>query len=449
MNLFTRLSELDRPIRCAVVGCGKFATMFLSQARRVHNLDVAVAVDLSLERAESALREAGYANQEILRTREEADNRSGVRVTNDLEMALSDASIDVIIEATGNPIAGTTHALAAIDAGKHVVMVTVEADVLVGPILAQRAREAGVVYSMAYGDQPALVCELVDWARTTGFEVVAAGKGTKFLPEYVYSTPETVWGHYGFTPEYANTAHLNPQMFNSFLDGTKSAIEMAAISNATLLIPPAGGLSFPPCGADDLASICVPRSNGGVLEQSGTVEVVSSLHRDGSPVQRDLRWGVYVTLQAGSDYVADCFEQYGLVTDASGQFTAMYRPHHLIGLELGVSIASAVIRGEATGAPRAFVSDVASTAKRDLHPGETLDGEGGYTLFGSLVASENSIEHGYLPIGLANGAHLVRHVKRGDFVCWNDVSLTQNSDALLLRQQLENAHQKSTEQVLR
>src|ERR1700732_3607394 len=203
------------------------------------------------------------------------------------------------------------------------------------------AGQVGVVYSLAYGDQPALTAEMVDWARATGFRVVAAGKGTKYLPAYHDVTPAGVWSHYGLTADEAQSAGMNPQMFNSFLDGTKSAIEMAAIANATSLEVPTNGLLFPPCGVDDLPHVMRPRDKGGVLEKSGVVEVVSSLERDGRPVFRDLRWGVYVVLEAPNDYAADCFKQYGLKTDASGRYAAMYKPYHLIGLELNISILSA------------------------------------------------------------------------------------------------------------
>jgi predicted homoserine dehydrogenase-like protein len=422
MNLYRILACRTEPLRCAVIGCGKFATMFLSQAARLENLEVTAVADLSADRAKAALTEAGYSGE--------------VRVTEDARELFGAPDIDVIVEATGSPLAGTEHAVAAIEHGQHVVMVTVEADVLVGPLLAERARAAGVVYSMAYGDQPALICELVDWARTTGFDVVAAGKGTKYLPEYHYSTPETVWGHYGFTPEYAADAKLNPQMFNSFLDGTKSSIEMAAVANATGLTPPSNGLAFPPCGADDLASVCVP---GGALEGKGMVEVESSLNRDGTEVARDLRWGVYVTLEAHSDYVKDCFAQYGLVTDHSGRFTAMYRPYHLIGLELGVSVVSAAVRGEPTGAPREFAADVVTVAKKDLAPGEILDGEGGYTAFGSVRPAADSLREGLLPIGLAGGARVRETVHKGQPVRWADVEFDREPLAMRLRRELEAA----------
>jgi predicted homoserine dehydrogenase-like protein len=422
VNRFQALAARPRPVRCAVIGCGKFATMFLSQAARLDNLAVTAVADLCADRAKAALAESGYGETHI---------------TENAHELFGDDDIEVIVEATGSPLAGTEHALAAIEHGKHVVMVTVEADVLAGPLLAERARAAGVVYSMAYGDQPALICELVDWARTTGFDVVAAGKGTKYLPKYHYSTPDTVWGHYGFSPEYAADAGLNPRMFNSFLDGTKSAIEMAAVANATGLAPPSNGLAFPPCGADDLSSVCVPAEHGGALERSGTVEVVSSLHRDGTEVVRDLRWGVYVTLEAPSRYVRDCFAQYGLATDHSGRFAAMYRPYHLIGLELGISVVSAAVYGEPTGSPETFAADVVTVAKKDLEPGDVLDGEGGYTVFGIVLPTKDSLRGNLLPIGLAHGARLTTDVHKGQRISRRDVEFEEETLAMRLRRELE------------
>jgi predicted homoserine dehydrogenase-like protein len=345
--------------------------------------------------------------------------------------------MDVVVEATGNPAVGIRHARAAIAAGKHVVMVNVEADVLAGPLLAEEARKAGVVYSLAYGDQPALICEMVDWARAAGFDVVAAGKGTKYLPAYHASTPDTVWRHYGLSAEDARAGGLNPQMFNSFLDGTKSAIEMAAVANATGLRPAPDGLAFPPCGVDDLPRLLRPREAGGELHHSGQVEVVSSLERNGRPVFRDLRWGVYVTFRAGSDYVERCFREYGLLTDDTGEYTAMYKPYHLIGLELGISVASVGLRREPTGVPRAWHGDVVATAKRDLREGETLDGEGGFTVFGKLMPAAASVTLGGLPLGLAHRVKLVRPVASGQAVKWTDVAFDASDAAVRFRRQME------------
>jgi predicted homoserine dehydrogenase-like protein len=320
-------------------------------------------------------------------------------------------------------VAGAAPALAALEAGKHVVMVNVEADVLCGPALARRAAERGVVYSLAYGDQPALIAEQVDWAGACGLEVIAAGKGTKYLPAFHRSTPDTVWAHYGISPERAAAGGMNPRMFNSFLDGTKSAIEMAAVANACDLGVPEDGLRFPPCGVDDLPRVLRPAAEGGQLEAAGQVEVVSSLERDGRPVHRDLRWGVYVVFAARSAYAARCFAEYGLVTSPCGRYAAMYRPYHLIGLELGVSVASACLRREATGAPTGWRGDVAATAKRDLAAGEVLDGEGGHCVYGRLVPARRASERRLLPIGLAARARLRRPAPADAFLSLDDVHL--------------------------
>lgn len=430
MNLHALLAaraEAGRPVRAGLIGAGKFGSMFLAQVPHVKGLEVAAIADLSPERARRALREVGWDEGRIAATAI-LDDGAALAGRDDLE---------VVVEATGNPAAGIAHCRAAIAAGKHVVMVNVEADVLAGPLLAAEARAAGVVYSLAYGDQPALTAEMVDWARACGFRVVAAGKGTKYLPAYHEVTPDDVWTHYGLTPAQAKAAGMNPQMFNSFLDGTKSAIEMAAIANACGLDVPSAGLAFPPCGVDDLPHVLRPREKGGVLERAGIAEVVSSLERDGRPVFRDLRWGVYVVLEAPSDYAAACFAQYGLRTDASGRYAAMYKPYHLIGLELNISVLSAALRGEATGQPRGWRADVVAVAKRDLRQGEMLDGEGGYTVWGRAMPAADSLRAGALPIGLAHRVALRRGVARGAVLTWDDVA-AMDGPAVAARRAMEH-----------
>lgn len=428
MNLMTQLAARvasDRPVRAVLIGAGKFGSMFLSQVPTIEGIEVAAIVDLDLERARQACRSVGWDDARIAKT----------RFAEKLATVLGD-DVDVLIEATGNPAAGIAHALEAIAARKAIVMVNVEADVLAGPLLARKAREADVVYSMAYGDQPALIAELVDWARATGFHVTSAGKGTKYLPAYHQVTPADVWSHYGLTPEEARKAGMNPQMFNSFLDGTKSALEMAAVANACELAVPEDGLLFPSCGVDDLPQILRARADGGLLEKDATVEVVSSLERDGRPVFRDLRWGVYVVMRAPNDYAAACFKQYGVRTDSTGRFAALYRPYHMIGLELSVSVLHAALNHQPTGATRAWRGDVAAVAKRDLAAGEMLDGEGGYTVYGKLIPSERSLREGALPIGLAHGAKLLRPVAAGGIVRAVDVDLKE-TPALAVRRQME------------
>ncbi len=440
-HLLKQRAADKRPIRVGVIGAGKFASMFLAQARSTPGLHVMAVCDLDLNRARSTLRTTGYSEEQFAASSFEQTLRDdSIYLTEDAETMIAASGLEVVVDATGDPAAGIRHALACCEAGRHIVMVNVEADALAGPYLARRARDAGVVYSLAYGDQPALIVELVDWARASGFDVVCAGKGTKYLPEYHVSTPETVWPYYGLTSEQAANAGMNPKMFNSFLDGTKSAIEMAAVANATGLQPPAGGLRFPPCGTESLAEVLKPIADGGLLDQKGTLEVVSSLHRDGSEVERDLRWGVYVTFDAPTDYAARCFTEYGLATDQSGRYAALYRPYHLIGLELGISVASAALRGEPTGAPQDFVADVIAIAKRDLLAEEILDGEGGGTVWGKLTPAGASLQDGGLPIGLAHGVKLKRSVSCGEIVHWGDVVIDESAYAVKIRRAMEKEY---------
>ena len=428
MYLYDELvKRADRPVQVGLIGAGKFGSMFLSQVPTTLGLEVKAIADLDPDRAKQSCRTVGWSDAQLKAT----------EFFDSTQSMINAGGIDVLIEATGNPIAGIAHAKMAIAAKIHIVMVNVEADVLAGGILAKEAREAGIVYSMAYGDQPALTIELVEWARASGFHVVAAGKGTKYLPEYHYSTPDTIWDHYGLTPEQAAQAGMNSQMFNSFLDGTKSALEMAAISNGTGLKAPDDGLAFPPAGMDDLAHILRPRSVGGQLEDRGMVEVVTSIERDGRPVYKDLRWGVYVVIEAPNDYASACFKQYGMNTDSTGRYSAMYKPFHLIGLELNLSILSAALLKQPTGSTLDFHSDVVATAKCDLNAGEMLDGEGGFTVYGKLMPASKSLAVGGLPIGLAHRVKLNNKIKRDQPITWADVDIDLGTEAVITRQAME------------
>jgi len=430
MYLYDQLlqrADANRPVRVGLIGAGKFGSMFLSQVPTTPGLIVTAIADLRPDNARAACRSVGWPDELI----------AGTEFTDDAAAMMASGKVDVVVEATGNPIAGIRHSQKAIENGVHIVMVNVEADVLAGAELAAQARSAGTVYSMAYGDQPALTIEMVEWARATGFEVIAAGKGTKYLPAYHSSTPDTVWDHYGLTAEQAKAAGMNSQMFNSFLDGTKSALEMAAISNATGLSAPSNGLGFPAAGMDDLAHILRPQSEGGCLEAKGQVEVVTSIERDGRPVHKDLRWGVYVVIEAPNDYAAACFKQYGMNTDASGRYSAMYKPFHLIGLELNISILSAALLGQPTGMTKGYHSDVVATAKRPLKAGEMLDGEGGFTVWGKLCSARQSAEIGGVPIGLAHHLTLTRDVPAGAPITWQDVGDHPDTDILALRKKMQ------------
>ncbi len=273
MNLYRLLKQREanqKPLRVALIGAGKFGSMFLSQVQRTPGMRLVAVADLAPDRARAALTRVGWPAAALnADTIHHAVKTGKVYFSDDVRSVIVDPEVEIVIDATRQAAAGIEHVLTCCEYGKHIIMVNVEADALTGPLLARRAREAGIVYSLAYGDQPALICEMVDWARASGFEVVAAGKGTKYLPEFHTSTPDTVWPYYGFTDEMVAAGDFNAQMFNSFLDGTKSAIEMAAVSNATGLLPSPTGLHFPPCGVDDLARVLRPREEGGMLHTIG------------------------------------------------------------------------------------------------------------------------------------------------------------------------------------
>ena len=442
MSLFAKLQQRQaegRPIRVGLIGAGKFGSMYLAQIPRTPGVHLVGIADLSPDGARANLSRVGWEAQRMQAASLDAAIKMGTtHIGEDWRALVSHPAIDVIVECTGHPIAAVDHCLEAFAHGKHVVNVTVEADAFCGPLLAHKAAQACVVYSLAFGDQPALICDLVDWARTCGFPVVAAGRGHKWLPHFNQSTPDTVWANYGLTPEQALRGGLNPKMFNSFLDGSKPSIESSAVSNATGLGVPSNGLLYPPASVEDIPFVTRPISEGGVLERKGMVEVISSLEANGRKIPYDIRMGVWVTVEAETDYIKNCFEEYNAHTDPSGRYFTLYKRWHLIGLEVGMSVASVALRGEPTGVATCWNADVVATAKRDLQAGEILDGEGGYTVWGKLLPADTSRKLGGLPLGLAHNIRLLRPVRQGQSLCWDDVAIDTSTRAYQLRREMEN-----------
>lgn len=442
MSLYAKLQQRaaeGNPIRIALIGAGKFGSMYLAQVPRTPGVHLAAIADLSPDNARANLARVGWeAERTTASSIDDALKKGTTHVGTDWQALVRHPAIDVVVECTGHPISAVDHCLEAFAHGKHVVNVTVEADAFCGPLLARKAQEAGVVYSLAFGDQPALICDLVDWARTCGFPVVAAGRGHKWLPHFSASTPDTVWDNWGLTREQAKRGGLNPKMFNSFLDGSKPSIESAAVANATGLTVPGDGLLYPPASIADIPYVTRPRGEGGVLERKGMVEVISSLEADGREIPYEIRMGVWVTVEGETEYIRNCFEEYKAHTDPSGRYFTLYKRWHLIGLEVGMSVASVALRGEATGAATCWNADVVATAKRDLAPGEVLDGEGGYTVWGKLLPAETSMRMGGLPLGLAHDVKLVRPVKKGQSLSWSDVAMDTGTHAWRIRREMES-----------
>ena len=436
--LLLRREAEGRPVRVGVIGAGKFGAMYIAQVPRTPGVHLVGIADLAPDRARENLERVGWEPEAYGAASLDAALRARrTHLSDDWRALVAHPGIEIVIESTGNPAAAVEHALAAFANGKHVIMVTVEADAFCGPLLARKASEAGVVYSLAYGDQPAIICELVDWARAAGFPVVAAGRGHKWLPEYASSTPDTVWEHWGLSAEQARAGGLNPKMFNSFLDGSKPAIECTAVCNATGLTPAPEGLLYPPAAVDEIPALMRPRSEGGILHHKGQVEVISSLRPDGTPIRYDIRMGVWVVFEGESEYIRRCFSEYGLGTDPSGRYALMYKRWHLIGLEVGISVASIGLRGEPTGCATGWRADAIAVAKRDLVPGETLDGEGGYTVVGRLMPAADSRAGGCLPLGLAHGWKVLRAIPAQTAVTWDAVAVDENATAVRARREME------------
>lgn len=439
MNLATLLQKRAAeagPVRVGIIGAGKFGSMMLAQARHIKGYHVVGVADLNVAKARESLKRVGWEEDQYSAKTLGDAYKTGKTCIVDNAAALAEFDgIECIIEATGHPIVGVRHALLAIDHGKHVVMVNVEADVMCGPLLAARAKAKGVVYSMAYGDQPAFMCELIDWVRSCGFELTAAGKGMNFEPRYRYSTPDTVWGYFGWTKAEVKAGDFNAQMYNSFTDGTKAAIEMAAVANGTGLDCPDAGLAFLPAGLHDLANVFKPAADGGRLARSGLIDIAASQEPDGREVLNNIRYGMFVTFKAPDEYTRACFKQYGLLTDKSGWYASMWRPFHLIGLETSVSVLSAVLRGEATGCSKEFRADAVATAKTDLKAGEMLDGEGGFAVWANAIPASKSLALDALPIGLAHKVKLVKPVAKDTPVSFSDVELVDNLDVVEFRKE--------------
>lgn len=430
------LDEAGKPIRVSIIGCGRFGSMMVAQIRRAPGMTVSVVCDADGQRALNALGLAGYDPDSAVTTSglEDANDvirRGGLVVTDSADTAIQ-AEVDVVVEATGSPDAGARHCFEAISAGRHIVNVTVEADVLVGPMLKQMADQAGVVYSLVYGDQPAVIEELYDWAVSLGFEVVAAGKGTQYVPEYRKGSPDDALLRYGYGADDDLTG-LNPEMYNSFLDGTKSAVEMCAVANMTGLVPDVPGMHTPPASVEEIPRLLIPKEDGGILSRKGVVEVVSCLREDGTYIENSLRWGVFVVITSDSTYLRGCLSDYGVATDPTGKYGLMYRPYHLVGMEAPISIAKACLYKEPTGAPRAMVAEVAAAAKRSLKPGDILGGEGSRTVYGSLVTAGKAQQERLLPIGFCAGATVMRPVSEDQLLSYEDVNLSEGGFAYHLR----------------
>jgi len=438
LMIHTRLAERERqgkPFQIGVIGAGTFGSQIIAQTCRMQGLRIAAVLEVAPERARRALHSGGVDPTRIC----EANSANAIdqaiasgcsAVTGNLN-ALLESGIELIIEATGNPEFGAMHGHAAISHRKHVVMVTVEADVIVGHILKRQADRAGVMYSLAYGDEPALAVELCDWARTLGFRVIAAGKGTRFIPAFRKATPDDVPRLYGFSG-----TDYNAQVFCSFLDGTKHAIEMAALANSAGLAVDRRGMHFPAIDLRDLPDVLCHRRYGGILESEGVVEAISAMRADETWVERHLRGGMFAVVEAPDNQAAESLSTYGdiigMVIGSQSRHILIYRPQHFVGHEVPIGVARMLLFQDVVAAPVGHTCEVIAAAKRRLVPGTKLDGEGGYCVYGMVENADVARRESLVPIGLTGGAEVIREIPEHGLITFDNVQV-RDSFALQLR----------------
>ncbi len=409
------MEDLERegtPIGVGLVGAGQMGQGFIAQVGKIPGMEVVAAADLDLKRVTETFQSMG------LEPVEGTDGRPGrPKVTDDAVELSRSESVDVVVEATGMPEIGARVAFEAINSNKHIVMLNAEADVTVGPILGRMARSAGVVYTGSAGDEPGAIMGLYDFARSLGFKVVVAGKG-KNNPLELSATPETV-------AEEATSEDMNPKMLASFVDGTKTMVEMAAVANATGMSPDKPGMHGPEeTDPERLGSVFSLEEEGGILSSYDTVDYV-----------RGVAPGVFIVVRTEEGPVRETMRYLG---QGSGPNHVLYRPYHLTSLETPMSVARAFIYGEPTIVSKWVpTAEVVAVAKRDLRVGQKLDGIGSAGYYGYVYGAAEAKE--MLPLGLAEGARVKRPVERGNVIRGEDIEQKETSFVVSLRRLQEAA----------
>lgn len=434
----TELEQTNKPIKVGIIGAGFFGVSVMRQVTKIPGIDISIVADLVKEKAIQGYVTTGHKPNEIAEVKDVDTANHFIEkrvpiVTSDSQV-LIESDVDVVLEATGSEEAGARHAYHAMKNKKHVVMATVEAEVVVGPLLAKMAEEEGVVYSMAYGDQPAVIVELYDWAISSGFRVVAAGEGTAARLEWRHLTPDDALPRFGWTREEIERLRPNSKMFNSFIDTTKCAVEMTAVCNATGLKPDIRGMHFPSVPKKEMARVLSLKKDGGILESEGVTEVIPWDNQDGRRIEDNIRWGVFVVVTSEDREVMNILGSYG--GSVSGNNALIFRPYHLAGLEASISLIRAALFEQPTGAPLPSkpIAEVITAAKKDLKPGDVLDGSGGYTVYGLAEEADIAKKENLLPLGFADGIQVIREISRDKVITYDDVKLNEESFLSKLRQ---------------
>ena len=434
-------ASAGRPVTVALAGAGRFGTSIAAQIAQMDGLRLAAVADPNAQNGAEALRAAGWADDQLQRCESPVAAQAAVEAGNaaltpDAD-ALASAPIEVFVDATGIPEVAARNAWEALRRGRHVVMVTVEADMSCGWALAREARRQGVVYTLAAGDQPIAIMELFDWAVALGLEPVAVGRGTRLYPHDRHGDADEALARLGYDAETARRLRLNAQMYNSFRDGTKSQIEMCAVSNMTGLPPDRRGMHEPSAGLNELADLFAPRESGGLLHRTGVVDLANAVAPDGaSEIPEHIATGVWAVVTCDDERVREDMRIHGTRVSCDGDRTLLFREYHLCGVETPLSIAQAALLGAASGAPRETpTSEVLAYAKRDLQPGDTLDGSGGRLVYGLIDRAEAGRADGVLPLGLAYGATVCEPVAADQPIPLDAVRAVQDSFVARLREE--------------
>ncbi|MFN4140709.1 NAD(P)H-dependent oxidoreductase [Aestuariivirga sp.] len=423
-DLARRLEAKARPIRIGLIGSGEMGTDIVTQCQQMTGITVAAIAEINIGAAKKALAIAGCPaeNQAMVGTATAfATALEGGKtvVTQDAELVCTGDHIDVVIDATGKPAVGAEIGLTAMEHGKHLVMMNVEADVTIGAYLAREAKRLGVVYTLGAGDEPSSTMELVNFVTGLGYPIVAAGKG-KNNPLNIDATPDLYM-------EEAKRRNMNPRMLVEFVDGSKTMVEMAAIANATGLIPDRPGMHGPAATLTDLEKVLCPRQDGGVLSRKGVVDY--SIGKGVAP-------GVFVIAEMSHPRVRERMHDLKLGT---GPYYTFYRPYHLTSLEVPLSCARAVLYGSADMQPLDVPSaEVCAVAKKDLAPGEHLDAIGEYTYRAWIMTREDAAAANAVPCGLLEGGTVTKPIRKGELLTYVNSSVDGASRIVALRKRQDD-----------
>lgn len=407
------------PIRVSLIGAGQMGKDIVSQISTMKGMECDIVVDISEEIALHAYRQANYEGEIVTAaTVEEAEDAiaCGKKViTTNFEIAIQTKQIQSVIDATGSPEMGARVTMKCIFYKKHIVMMNVECDITIGPILRKLCEQSGIVYSLTAGDEPGSIVEVYRFAKALGFEVVAAGKGKNNPLDYYANPGQEEWKN------KAAIRDMNPRMLVEFVDGSKTMIEMCAVSNATGLTPDVRGMHGPSCNVKDLTTVFSLKEQGGILNKTGIVDFGIG----------DINPGVFVIVTTDNQRIIDGLVQRDM---GDGPNYLLYRPYHLCSIETPITAAQAVLYGESTAHPMGHLtSECVTIAKKALKAGDTLDAIGEFCYRASIETAEVAKQARMLPVGLAKGAILKVDVPIDTVITYDMVELDNNSVLLMLR----------------